>query len=79
MTPARAGDPRKYMAALDYVRGLLAGGALRPGMPAPTIGALAERFGCTRKTARKALGLLADEGVLVRYPGLGYYVTGGLP
>lgn len=67
-------DPRIYVRILCFLREEIAGGNLKPGAPTPTIGALCERFGCTRHTAGKALGLLAGEGEIVRYPGLGYYV-----
>lgn len=30
---------------------------------------------CARQTAAKALPALADEGLLARYPGFGYYVA----
>ena len=72
-----AEDPRIYVRVLLRVREQIADGTLRPGEPTPTITALCRQFGCTRQTVSKALRLLADEGLLVRYPGLGYYVTVG--
>lgn len=68
-------DPRIYIRVSLYVRGLIADGVLGSGDPAPTITALCRRFGCTRQTVAHALRLLADEDVLTRYPGLGYYVS----
>lgn len=70
-----AEDPRKYVRVLLRVREWIADGTLCPGQPTPTIEAFCRQFGCTRQTVSKALGLLADEGLLVRYPGLGYYVA----
>jgi DNA-binding GntR family transcriptional regulator len=40
----------------------------------PSITTLTQEHGVTRKTAAKALGLLEDEGLIYRVPGLGYYV-----
>lgn len=72
-----AEDPRIYVRVLHRVREQVEAGTLRPGHPTPTIAAFCRQFGCTRQTVSKALRLLADEGLLVRYPGLGYYVAGG--
>jgi DNA-binding transcriptional regulator YhcF (GntR family) len=56
----------------DEVRALITSGALDPGQPAPTIAELSGKHGCARQAAAKALRLLADEGLLIRYPGFGY-------
>lgn len=69
-------DPRKYVRVLRDMREQIEDGTLRPGQPTPTIETLCIQFSCVRQTAGKALMLLADEGMLVRYPGLGYYVAG---
>jgi len=68
-------DPRIYVRVLLHVRRQISDGALSPGEPAQTITSLCRQFGCTRQTVAKALRLLTDEGLLIRYPGLGYYVT----
>ena len=72
-----AEDPRIYVRVLLRVREQIADGTLRPGEPTPTIDAFCRQFGCTRQTVSKALNLLTEEGLLVRYPGLGYYVAAG--
>jgi GntR family transcriptional regulator len=56
------------------VRKQITDGALPPGAPAPSITVLAEEFGLSRGTCRKALQLLESEHLLTRYPGLGYFV-----
>jgi DNA-binding GntR family transcriptional regulator len=56
------------------VRQQIAAGALQPGQPAPSIPHLAREYGHARPTCSKALRLLEDEGLLIRVPGLGYYV-----
>jgi DNA-binding GntR family transcriptional regulator len=54
----------------------IAAGKLEPGKPTPSITTLSQQYGHARQTCAKALRLLVDEGLLVRYPGLGYYVAG---
>lgn len=68
-------DPRRYRQMAGEVRGLITSGQLAPGQPAPSIPELTARHGCARQTAAKALRLLEDEGLLIRYPGFGYYVA----
>jgi DNA-binding GntR family transcriptional regulator len=68
-------DPRRYRQMADEVRGLITSGAIAPGQPAPTIAELSGTHGCARQTAAKALRVLQDEGLLIRYPGFGYYVA----
>jgi GntR family transcriptional regulator len=68
-------DPRRYRRIAEEVRALITSGAIAPADPAPTIAELAGRHGCARQTAAKALRALAEEGLLTRYPGFGYYVT----
>ena len=69
-----ADDPRAYMRMAAVVRQQVAVGALQPGRPAPSITHLAREYGHARPTSSKALRLLEDEGLLIRVPGLGYYV-----
>jgi DNA-binding GntR family transcriptional regulator len=45
-------------------------------MPTPSITTLSQQYGHARQTCAKALRVLVDEGLLVRIPGLGYYVKG---
>lgn len=68
-------DPRVYMRILTLVRKQVTDGTLEPGARTPPIGAFCGQFGCARQTAGKAMRALAKEGLLVRYPGLGYYVA----
>jgi GntR family transcriptional regulator len=67
-------DPRLYMQIAAAVRQGLAEGRWAAGEPVPSITTLTQEHGVTRKTAAKALGLLEDEGLIYRVPGLGYYV-----
>jgi DNA-binding GntR family transcriptional regulator len=67
-------DPRRYLQMAREVRDLIASGKIVAGEPVPTITELSARYGTARQTAAKALQLLTDEGLLIRYPGFGYYV-----
>lgn len=69
-------DPRRYRQIADEVRELITSGQIAHGKPAPSITELSARYGTARQTSAKALRLLVDEGLLTRYPGFGYYVTG---
>ena len=68
-------DPRKYRQMANSVRDQIDRGVLAPGDPAPTITELAATYDCARQTAAKSLRTLVDEGLLIRYPGIGYYVA----
>jgi DNA-binding GntR family transcriptional regulator len=47
------------------------------GTPVPSITAMSAEYGYSRGTCAHALRLLEAEGVLVRFPGLGYFVAAG--
>ena len=69
-------DPRAYVRLAARLRREIAEGKLAPGMPTPSITTLSQQYGHARQTCAKALRVLEDEGLLVRIPGLGYYVKG---
>lgn len=69
MTP----EPR-YLEIAGYLRDLVV--EAHPGDRLPSDAELCERFGVSRMTARRAVGLLADEQLLIRKRGSGTYVTG---
>ena len=56
------------------LRKQIADGTLEQGMPTPSITSLCQELGHARQTCAKALRILEDEGLLTRYPGLGYFV-----
>ena len=63
-----------------FIREQIRDGKLAPGGPLPSIAALRRDQGHSRQTAGKAMRVLADEGLIYRVPGLGYYVVShGLP
>jgi GntR family transcriptional regulator len=69
-------DPRAYVRLAADVRKAIAEGTYPPGSPTPSITTLSQQSGHARQTCSKALGVLVKEGLLIRYPGLGYYVVG---
>jgi DNA-binding GntR family transcriptional regulator len=68
-------DPRKYRQLAATLRAQITSGDIAPGDPAPTISQLAATHHCARQTCAKALSILVSEGLLTRYPGLGYYIA----
>ena len=58
------------------LRKAIADGTYPPGTATPSITTLTQEYGHARQTCSKALGVLVKEGLLTRYPGLGYFVTG---
>jgi DNA-binding GntR family transcriptional regulator len=69
-------DPRAYVRLASELRKAIADGKYSPGEPTPSITTLSQQSGHARQTCAKALNVLVDEGLLIRYPGLGYYVVG---
>ena len=69
-------DPRAYIRLALELQKQIEEGKLPPGSPTPSITTLTQDHGHARQTCAKALRLLVDEGLLIRYPGLGYYVAG---
>jgi len=69
-------DPRIYVRIAVAVRARIESGELEPGQPAPSITALSQEWGVARETAAHAMNVLESEGLVRRYPGRGYYVTG---
>jgi len=67
-------DPRLHVRIEADLRSKISAGKLRPGQALPTIHELRETYGCCRQTAARPLQRMLDAGLLIRYPGLGYYV-----
>jgi DNA-binding GntR family transcriptional regulator len=64
------------MQLAGMLRKAIAAGTYPPGTATPSITTLSQEYGHARQTCSKALGVLVKEGLLTRYPGLGYYVAG---
>lgn len=71
------GSPVLWHQIVAAIRARIESGELQPGKPAPSITSLVQSgYAKSRPTCAKALRALADEGLLIRHPGLGYYVAG---
>ena len=64
------------MQLASILRKAIAAGKYPAGTATPSITTLSQEYGHARQTCSKALGVLVKEGLLIRYPGLGYYVAG---
>ena len=71
-------DKKSHLPAYAQVAGILkqriSDGTFQPGARLPSEAAIAKRFGISAMTARKAVGLLAEEGLVSRVQGLGTFV-----
>lgn len=65
----------KYGDLIHYLKNLIAEGKLNAGDRLPSENELTERFGISRQTVRKAIGLLEEQGTVRRVRGSGTYVS----
>lgn len=65
----------KYGDLIHYLENLIAEGKLNAGDRLPSENELTERFGISRQTVRKAIGLLEEQGTVRRVRGSGTYVS----
>ena len=68
-------DPRRYVVVYTELRRRIEAGTYPRGSRLPTLGELSDEFDVARDTAQHALQLLEEQGLAVRYPGLGYFVA----
>lgn len=64
--------PYRQLAAI--LRGKIESGELAPGAMVPPVKRLREEYGVAETTARKAVGVLRDEGLVETVMGWGSYV-----
>ena len=69
-------DPRLYVRISGDVREKLTAGVITVGEAVPVM-PLTREWEASRETVRKALRVLETEGLLRRYPGVGYYASSG--
>jgi DNA-binding GntR family transcriptional regulator len=72
-------DPQRatpvYVQVADILRSRIQSGRLLPDRPVPSEAQLQQEFGVARGTARKAIALLREEGLVVTVEGRGSYVN----
>lgn len=67
------GDTHLYLQITDILRCRIRNG-LRPGTPVPSEADLQREFGVARTTARRAIRILRDEGIVYTLQGQGTFV-----
>lgn len=78
MTPASPAKPDRrppYQHAADELRREIKAGRYKPGEQLPSYRELQERFGVANMTARSALGVLREEGLIYTIQGRGSFVS----
>jgi DNA-binding GntR family transcriptional regulator len=71
----REWDEPVYQQVAGILRDQITSGRIEPRRPIPSVRTLCETYGIARATAAKAIHLLADEGLIRRVPGKGWFVT----
>jgi GntR family transcriptional regulator len=69
------GETAIYQQLAAILRAQIASGELEAGRPIPSEQTLAQRYGISRLTARKAVSLLRDEGLVRHAVGRGTFVV----
>ena len=75
MTVDHEGKTPLYLQIAAILRGEIERGVYAPGRPVPSETQLMQRFEVARLTARKAVRVLASEGLVEVVPGRGAYVA----
>ncbi|MFI7352710.1 GntR family transcriptional regulator [Streptomyces avidinii] len=78
MTPAHTAKPDRrppYQHAADELRREIKAGRFKPGEQLPSYRELQERFGIASMTARSAVNVLREEGLVHTVQGRGTFVT----
>ena len=69
------GEQAIYLQLAAILRAQIADGELQPGRPIPSERTLMQRYGVARGTARKAVGVLREEGIVRFSFGRGTFVV----
>jgi GntR family transcriptional regulator len=73
-----AADP-PYKQVADAIARRILSGQLAPGARVPSITTLVQDYGIAKNTARRALTVLAEQGLVRIVPGWGTFVVDQLP
>jgi len=68
-------DVPPYQQVAAILREAILSGQIASRRPIPSVTTLQQTYGIARNTVRKAIALLADEGLVVRRPGWGTFVV----
>jgi DNA-binding GntR family transcriptional regulator len=68
-------DPRQFVKIYEALTARIDSGELPAGTRL-NIGGIAAEFDVSRDTVQRSIGMLADDGKVQRWAGLGWYVTG---
>jgi len=68
-------DEPVYQQVAGILRDQITSGKIEPRRPIPSIRTLCQTYGIARATAGKSIRVLADEGLIRRVPGKGWFVT----
>jgi GntR family transcriptional regulator len=71
----REWDEPVFRQVAGLLRDQITSGKIEPRRPIPSVRMLCDTYGIARATAGKAIHVLADEGLVRRVPGKGWYVT----
>lgn len=71
----RQWDEPVYLQVAGILREQITSGKIEPRRPIPSVRTLCETYGIARATAGKAIHVLAEEGLIRRVPGKGWYVV----
>ena len=71
----REWDEPVYQQVAGIVRRQIESGEIEPRRPVPSVRTLCQTYGIARATATKSLRILADEGLIHRVPGRGWFVV----
>jgi GntR family transcriptional regulator len=63
-----------YVQVADAIEARITGGELQPNRPVPSENQLVQEYGIARGTARKAIDLLRERGLVTTVVGRGTYV-----
>lgn len=74
MTTGPTDDRKIYVRIADDLRAQMEIGALAPGQQLPTIPELAAQYLCSQQSARQALDLLRQQGLVITQQGKGSFV-----
>jgi len=70
------GDPRIYLRIAGELRRRIESGEFASDGKIPSVRTLMQEYGVAYDTAQHAVRTLETDGLVLRYPGRGYYVTG---